>query len=147
MKRSIVAITLLLFSPFAAPSNCEFAIKVNPAAMTEPEALGGWITYATTLAAEMEKNDCEYSLDAEALSRQALADFWKAHRTKPEPYLDDLLAVVQAGYLEEYVWDFWSADQSAPIPSELDMAGYSDYKARELENHTPVTGANVSRKN
>jgi hypothetical protein len=82
----------------------------------------------------------ETSFDCELTARRLLADAWreKAGLSAQDPYLDDLLMVDEAGYLEEYVAaEFRKRDWM--LPGGLETRAYRRWMRSTLPGHDPET--------
>ena len=82
------------------------------------------------------------TFDCEVNARSHLVDAWQEARVRDEAaedvYLDALLAVRNAGFLNEYVVQYFSRP-SWDVPLALDNAGFDDYRRTHLRSHRPVT--------
>lgn len=93
----------------------------------------------------------ESSFDCELASRRLLADAWRenAGLLAEDPYLDELLIVDDAGYLEEYVAEAFRR-RHWTLPDDLDRRGYRRWMRATLPDHRPetlITGSwNYARK-
>jgi len=80
------------------------------------------------------------SFACELTARRLLADAWreKAGMSVADPYLDELLLVDEAGYLEEYVaTELRRRDWT--IPGELETRTYRRWMRSTLPEHAPET--------
>lgn len=122
--------------------------SVAPAAIMDPDPVTqSWIRYSLSksvcqLGIETDNPARASSFDCELTARRQLADAWQEKLTLltdlDDRYLDDLVAVQEAGYLEEYVVDsFGKRDWS--LPDGLDMDAYHSWQKRDLRNHRPET--------
>ena len=83
-----------------------------------------------------------HSYDCERRSRAILAETWSEKRTempgRADRYLDDLVLIRDAGFLDEYVartfgrrgWD---------LPNELDLRAYRYWRKQSLRRHRAET--------
>jgi hypothetical protein len=82
------------------------------------------------------------TFDCETKARSHLVDAWQEARIRDDSvsdaYLDALLAVRHAGYLDEYVVHYFGKP-SWDVPARLDEAGFQDYRRRHLRGHRPET--------
>ncbi len=110
-------------------------------------ALQSWVTYSLVRSAcqlqlggdnpaRSTSYGCEFS------ARNNLVDAWAEQRAE-EPdiandYLDTLLAVREAGFLDEYTTYYFRRD-GWQIPVEVDLDAFSNWRARHLKHHRPQT--------
>ena len=82
----------------------------------------------------------ESSFDCELASRRLLADAWRenAGLVAADVYLDELLIVDDAGYLEEYVASTFRR-RHWTLPDDLDRRGYRRWMHDTLPDHAPET--------
>jgi hypothetical protein len=85
------------------------------------------------------------SFDCELTARRLLADAWRenAGLIASDAYLDDLLTVAEAGYLEEHVAAEFSQHRWS-LPDDLKLRDYRRWKRQALPGHAPethITGA------
>jgi hypothetical protein len=115
-----------------------------PQAYADDDAvLQSWVTYSLSrstcqLAVGGENPARVSTYDCELRAREHLLDSWKGRREDEDPYLDTLLAVSDAGFLEEYVVHYLGRD-SWQIPADLDADAFRDWRRSKLKRHTPKT--------
>jgi hypothetical protein len=80
------------------------------------------------------------SFDCEVNARRLLVDAWleNAGFVAEDAYLDDLLAVEDAGFLEEHVATEFGR-RSWSLPDDLDTRAYRRWKRTALPGHEPET--------
>jgi hypothetical protein len=82
------------------------------------------------------------TFDCEVKARSHLVDAWQEQRIRDEHaedvYLDALLAVRHAGFLDEYVVHYFGKPYWDVLVM-LDEAGFSDYRRLQLRGHRPET--------
>lgn len=82
------------------------------------------------------------SFDCELVARKHLAESWSEHRDRApdinDKYLDELLAVSEAGFLREYVADHF-ARRNWNLPPDLDMRSFRSWRRLHLPRHQPAT--------
>lgn len=82
------------------------------------------------------------TFDCEVKGRSHLVDAWQEARIRDgaaqDFYLDALLAVRNAGFLNEYVVRYLGKP-SWDVPVALDDVGFDDYRRSYLRGHRPVT--------
>ena len=117
-------------------------------AMTDGDpAYQGWVRYS------LARSTCQLgiggdnparatSFECERTARRLLAEAWQEARAEDrgvhDPYLDDLLVVYEAGFLDEYVagnfrrrhWD---------LPRDLRSSDYRRFMKTRLPDHEPET--------
>jgi hypothetical protein len=73
-------------------------------------------------------------------ARRSLLDAWQENRKRPDAYLDTLLSVSRAGFLEEYVAYYFGKDGwQVPSEVEMDMDAFRDWRRSRLNRHKPET--------
>lgn len=117
------------------------------ALVDDDPVLQSWVTYSLaksacqleeggTNPARVNTYGCEFS------SRQLLLDSWDLKRAgNPavrHEYLDQLVAVREAGYLDEYVVHYFGT-RHWQVPAEVDVDGFRGWKRRHLRGHRPET--------
>jgi hypothetical protein len=80
------------------------------------------------------------SYDCELIARRLLADSWRenAGPVDEDAYLDDLLTVDEAGFLDEHVAQEFGRRQWT-LPDDLDLRAYRRWKRQMLPGHDPET--------
>src|ERR1044071_696457 len=113
MRRRTLGLLLLLAGAAAAQTrNQSASLSLELDDNTSTEVAAAWFMYGT--AATVAYFDLRERVGREDLSpddysvelagRTALADYWReATDRKPDTYLDKLVAVQAAGFMEEYV--------------------------------------------
>ena len=80
--------------------------------------------------------------DCELMARRHLADAWRESAGSEQPtvntYLDQLVAVQEAGFLAEYTAHYFSDDQWL-LPDDLDVEAFARWNGRYLAGHRPET--------
>jgi hypothetical protein len=109
--------------------------------------LQSWVSYSLT------RSTCQLqiggdnparasSFDCELLARQHLVETWQEQRSDSpvsvDPYLDDLLVVQQAGFLDEYVAHYFRRE-SWQMPAEIQAKAFDDWRREFLRGHKPQT--------
>lgn len=119
-----------------------------PAASVDTDpALQSWVAYS------LAKSVCQLELGGENPARQNsygceftarvfLADTWAEHLAEnpgiSDVYLAELLAVREAGYLDEYTVYFFRRN-NWQVPVEVDLSAFSVWRRRHLRGHRPQT--------
>ncbi len=113
---------------------------------TDP-ALQSWVAYS------LMKSACQLELGGdnparqssygcEFTARQLLADAWAEQRaanpTISDTYLDEMLAIREAGFLDEYTAYYFRRD-NWQVPVEVDVNAFSEWRRRHLRRHRPQT--------
>jgi hypothetical protein len=82
------------------------------------------------------------SFECELVARRHLLDAWREQRVRNpdirDGYLDELSAVLQAGFLPEYVADNF-VQRHWHLPPDLDQRGYAAWRREHLRRHKPAT--------
>jgi tetratricopeptide (TPR) repeat protein len=127
-------------------------VQVGPEALaTGQSGLAAWIGYGALKAKLFEDragrfhNQSADDFELELNARAALADAWREQRAtadKPNPYLDLLVDLKQAGFLDDYVVAYF-ARPGWTVPAAalggFDLAGFASWRGQRLEGHQPVT--------
>ena len=113
---------------------------------TDP-ALQSWVAYS------LLKSVCQFQLggenparqssyDCEFRARNVLVDAWAEQRVEnsgiSDNYLDELLAVRDAGYLGEYTAYFFRRN-NWQVPEEVSLDAFDDWRRQHLRRHRPQT--------
>jgi tetratricopeptide (TPR) repeat protein len=116
-------------------------------------ALAAWLAYGAARARLFEERQGHFhnqSGDDYAIelgARAALAEAWQGHRgTDRNAYLDLLLEVRRAGFLEEYVISYFAKPGwtiPGPALGQLTFPAYARWGTSRLENHQPQTLVSV----
>lgn len=110
-------------------------------------ALQSWVAYSLSRSAcqlEMGGHNParNSSYGCELTARSHLAETWEEQRAEhpdaTDPYLDDLLRVREAGYLDEYVVYFFGRPHWQ-VPAEVQIDKFRRWKRAELRRHQPRT--------
>ena len=107
--------------------------------------LQSWVTYSLIRStcqiriggenpARASTYNCEYK------ARQYLLDSWLERPVRGDAYLDTLLAVREAGFLEEYTVYYFGKDSwQVPVEVDMDMEAFRDWQRVHLKRHRPET--------
>ncbi|MDH3351773.1 MAG: hypothetical protein OEM60_02425 [Gammaproteobacteria bacterium] len=113
---------------------------------TDP-ALQSWVAYS------LVKSVCQLELGGDNPARQSsygceftartvLVDAWAEQRAQDpdisDAYLDELLAVREAGYLDEYT-AYYFRRNNWQVPEEVDVDEFTEWRRRHLRRHRPQT--------
>lgn len=117
-------------------------------ALYDPDpVLQSWVGYS------LSKSACQLdiggdnpartsSFDCELSARRLLLENWRDfRRAEPAPsdgYLDALLRVADAGFLEEYVWHYFRRRHWSR-PDGLRLQHFTEWRRRHLASHRPRT--------
>ena len=117
-------------------------------AFTDPDpVLQSWVAYSLARStcqlevggdnpARVSTYGCEFS------ARRLLLDTWTEKQALDpairEPYLDDLVAVREAGYLDEYVVSYFGK-RDWQVPVEVDVGEFRGWQKQNLRGHRPET--------
>jgi hypothetical protein len=117
------------------------------ASVDSDPVLQSWVTYS------LMKSVCQLELggdnparqnsyDCEFKARNALADAWAEQRAEDagidDAYLDQLLAVRDAGYLGAYTATYFRRDEWQ-VPAEVDVNAFAQWRRHHLRRHRPQT--------
>lgn len=139
-----------------APGSDKAVVNVGPEAVAQGEqGLAAWILYGAARAKLFEaragqahnRSADDFALELEA--RTAMAGFWSEQRAKadkPNPYLDLLVDLQQAGLLDEYVVAFlarpgWTVP--GPALAGFDLRAFASWSGQRLQGHQPVSLVSV----
>ncbi|HZD52041.1 MAG TPA: hypothetical protein VE175_03270 [Woeseiaceae bacterium] len=114
-------------------------------ALRDPDpVLQSWVSYSLT------KSACQLriggdnparatSFECELAGREHLLETWsELGAASADDYLDRLQQVRDAGYLDEYVWEFLRRS-SWMEPAGLDLASFAGWRREHLRRHEPRT--------
>lgn len=121
---------------------------LSPRALVDDDpVLQSWVAYSLTRSAcqlqiggnnpaRASSYGCEFS------ARQHLLDTWEEKLMRDpapdDPYLEALLAVRRAGFLDEYTV-YYFAETDWQVPIEVDVAAFRDWQHEHLRRHRPQT--------
>ena len=109
--------------------------------------LQSWVAYS------LSKSTCQLeiggdnparnsSYGCEFTARSLLLDTWEEQRAEhisaTDPYLDDLLRVREAGYLDEYVVHYFGR-RHWQVPGEIRVNEFQRWRRSNLRRHQPHT--------
>lgn len=116
-----------------------------------------WIGYGTALANWANRHNVAATAplgiwfptaEAEVHAREAQVKIWReigAAKPLPAlPYMEQMLKVVDAGYMREYVWAYHRRPSWGEVPAGLRQAAFALWAAEHLRGHVPQTQAMVS---
>jgi hypothetical protein len=116
-----------------------------PRAWTDDDpVLQSWVAYSLMKSAcQLEvggENPARVSdYGCEFTARRHLVEAWEEHRAgASDPYLDDLLAVRDAGFLDEYTV-FYFGHSGWAVPGEVRVADFRRWRKSHLQGHRPQT--------
>jgi hypothetical protein len=110
-------------------------------------ALQSWVTYSLVRSAcqleiggDNPARNSEYG--CEFTARRHLVDAWEQQRSAnpgaEDPYLDALLRVRKAGFLDEYTVRYFGRDDWV-VPAEVRVQDFRRWQRRHLRGHKPET--------
>lgn len=117
------------------------------ASVDSDPVLQSWVAYS------LAKSVCQLELggdnparqgsyDCELTARKILVDTWVEQRAEDpgisDDYLDELLAVRDAGYLGEYTAHFFRRDHWQ-VPVEIRLDSFAEWRRQHLRGHRPRT--------
>ncbi len=110
-------------------------------------ALQSWVAYS------LMKSTCQLEIGGsnparvsdygcEFTARQHLVETWEEQRSQhpgaSDPYLDDLLAIREAGFLDEYTVRYFGR-KHWQVPAEVRVADFRRWQRQHLRRHRPET--------
>jgi hypothetical protein len=107
--------------------------------------LQSWVSYSLTRSACQlqiggDNPARASSFECELMAREHLVETWQEQRSesqaKGDEYLDDLLRVQQAGYLDEYVAHYFRRN-SWQLPSDIQEQAFDEWRREFLRGHKP----------
>jgi len=110
-------------------------------------ALQSWVAYSLArsvcqLGLSSDNPARASSYDCEFKARNVLVDTWAEKRAANpdigDPYLDELLAVRDAGFLDAYT-AYYFRRSGWQVPGEVDVAAFHEWRRRHLRGHRPQT--------
>jgi hypothetical protein len=113
--------------------------------MDDDPVLQSWVTYSLVKSAcqleiggENPARNSDYG--CEYTARRRLVEAWVAQRAEHEgatdSYLDDLVRVRDAGYLDEYTVHYFGKDHWQ-VPAEVRIDSFRDWRKINLRKHRP----------
>ncbi|MDH3619464.1 MAG: hypothetical protein OER91_01135 [Gammaproteobacteria bacterium] len=117
------------------------------ASSDDDPALQSWVAYS------LMKSTCQLRLggdnparnsdyDCEFTARRHLLEAWESQRAEHpharDPYLDTLLVVRDAGFLDEYTVRYFGHDQWQ-VPAEVNLGEFRAWRREHLRRHRPQT--------
>lgn len=110
-------------------------------------AVQSWVTYSLVKSAcqlqaggENPARNSDYG--CELTAREHLLDTWESQREEhdraSDPYLDTLLRVRRAGYLDEYTVHYFGRNDWQ-VPAEVRLADFHRWQRGNLGRHKPQT--------
>ena len=110
-------------------------------------ALQSWVAYSlvkSTCQLEVGGDNPARNSDygCEFTARQHLLDAWEKQRAEHESaadsYLDDLVLVREAGFLDEYTVHYFGR-KNWQVPAEVDVDEFIRWQRKNLRRHNPQT--------
>ena len=117
------------------------------ALVDDDPVLQSWVSYSLTrsacqLGVDGENPARANSFDCEYSAREDLLSFWRTKKDLDEAiadrYLDTLVSVQDAGYLDEYVVHFFGRRKWA-TPDDLQMRAYRQWMSANFSQHKAET--------
>jgi hypothetical protein len=117
-------------------------------ALSDPDpVLQSWVSYS------LMKSTCQLqiggdnparnsSFECELTARRHLLQTWSEKQAEnpaaSDPYLDAMTEIQRAGYLNEYVVQYYR-QRHWELPADLDMAAFRKWSGRNMRSHRPQT--------
>jgi len=136
----------------AEPMPADTSIDIDPG--TDPVEASTWFSYAAEFLRVSRETagamppcggvvEPRFSTEL-AARRAALRDYLARDPSlRNSEYFSLLARIDAAGFLGEYVWHYLRGPTEVEAPAGLDLEGFESFRARELLQHTPKTGARV----
>jgi hypothetical protein len=90
--------------------------------------------------------DYKLTFEEELFCRNNMVQIWSEIQEKTpgltDTYLDEVLGVRDAGFLDEYVWTY-HAQEGWPLPEDLKLEEFNDWMAQNLSQHESKTLAGI----
>ncbi len=117
------------------------------ATFSDDPAVQSWVTYSLARSAcqlevggpipsRVSTYGCEFQ------ARELLLERWDGARAGDpglaDRYLDELAAIRDAGYLDEYVVHYFGR-KDWQVPAEVNLPAFDDWRRAHLRGHRPVT--------
>jgi len=124
----------------------QYSTKVEQAAWTVyGVSLGDWVN-KNRIADTAPEGPFVPSFEAELHARQMQLKIWRELNEKATyslRYMDELQSVETAGFLREYIWQHHRQPNWGVPPSDLRVAAFNEWQAKNLATHVPHTGAQI----
>lgn len=124
-------------------------LYVDPVVLQDENARTGWMAFGMALVAWKPETGANGELDLlkrEIYAREMTAKIWKDLKAKgknhPDPHLDVIEMVSDAGYTAEYVWVYVNRDDW-PQTVVMDLTGFNRWSKAHLIDHVPVLDPGV----
>jgi hypothetical protein len=95
--------------------------------------------------------DFKITFECEREARAFLTESWSRDKAEnpgvTDKYLDELLTVVNSGYLSEYVYYYCRWDLASDVPDDLNMDEFCEWCTKNLKDHEVETLAIALPKN
>jgi hypothetical protein len=110
-------------------------------------ALQSWVTYSLTRSTcQLQIGGInparENSFDCELMARRLLLETWtdkqSVNPALADEYLDELLSIQRAGYLDEYVVRHFRRAHWR-LPDDIDVRTYRRWQRQNIPSHNPET--------
>ncbi|GHC13658.1 hypothetical protein [Cerasicoccus arenae] len=138
------------------PTNYEVALVVDLNSMNDSAVSAAWMGYLTARDMWINENITDASPSdfrsytppprEELAGRKTLAQLWKSIRASnnaTDDYLDSLILISDAGYIEPYVWQYHYQSTWGPRPSDLPWTRFSQWMNQRLPEFSPETRGSI----
>lgn len=106
----------------------------------DKEMKSAWLYYGASETIWIADHGTAQSFEREASLRRELAKAWaaqkKLNKEAQDRDLDQLLSVVQAGFVNEYVWTCLARPEWKK-PEGMDLPRFELWRIQNLKNHNP----------
>jgi hypothetical protein len=158
MKKIAILVILcaLLATQGALAGNDQlgYALELDPSL---PDYIGAaWLGYLMERQIYIRDHPDQYKLipgiitptfDEEVEGRRTMAQIWKElkekDKSRKDTYLDQLIPVLEADFMREYVWTFLRQQSWSQQPKDLRLKEFSAWQQRHLQGHQPATHGNI----
>ncbi len=146
----------VLAAPAASIGNDQigYVLLVDPAL---PDCAGAaWLGYLMERQIYMREHAAQYkpalgiaipTFAEEVEGRKTMSQIWKELKEKDQSckdkYLDELIPVHEADFMQEYVWTYLRQESWSGLPKGLRLEEFSQWQQMHLKGHRPETHGNI----
>jgi len=156
-KIAILAILCaVLIAPAVAACNDQigYVLLIDPAL---PDCTGAaWLGYLMERQIYIRDHAAQHkptlgiaipTFAEEVEGRKTMAQIWKELKEKDQnctdKYLDELVPVLEADFMREYVWTYLRQESWSNQPDDLRLKEFSQWQKLHLKAHQPETHGNI----
>jgi hypothetical protein len=150
----ILCAVLVARTAFASNDQIGYALELDSALPDYVAA--AWLSYLMDRQIYIRDHPDQYRLapgiviptfDEEVEGRKTMAQIWKELKAKDhsrmDKYLDELVPVLEADFMREYVWTYLKQQNWSSQPRELRLKEFSQWQQLHLQDHIPETHGNI----